>query len=275
MHDTLWPQDQWGRVLNGALERSQLPIEALDLSESAVDLAYERFESSLHSVYLSGPLARDLSELVEVVIVLRQMRPAMGLDLFCAAAALRLQKLHPICESVRFDVYAWEDVFPSDGRFSRARFKIAVNSICIAGRDLKRLIAPQRLSQAAANARIVGLRDRLITKQRRLSAIATESRVITTSRDFARLALQACFAVVMVDEQIYTECFETMAHYAALSFPDRIKSLSTLADMAEFGTNNRLDALLMADDVMSWLPDIAESWLDRHNPERELALRLV
>ncbi|MAK60747.1 MAG: hypothetical protein CMK09_07190 [Ponticaulis sp.] len=271
----IWPQDPWGRVLNGALDLHTLDANCLDIAQTAADLAFERFEDALHSVYLSGSMARGLSYDGSFIIVLRHMRQAVGIDLFCAAAALRVQKLHPEIQSCTFEVFCWDEVFPADGCFSHPRFRIGVNSIAIAGRDLKRLIAPQKLTPAAANAQIVGMVGRLQNLRHRLKAVATESRVRATSRQFAQIALTGAFACVMTAEQIYSEDFETMARYLSLNLPDNQQSIDLLVKLSAQGTSSSLEALAITEDAMTWLPDMAENWLDAHNPKRDDTLKLV
>jgi hypothetical protein len=271
----LWPQDPWGRVLNGAMKRSELRAEIVDISQTAVDLALERFEDALHSVYLSGNMARDVGQEAKYIVVLRYTRTAIGLDLFCAAAALRVQKLHPELGSCTFEVYGWDDIFPADGRFSHPRFRLGVNSVAMAGRDLKRLIAPQKLTSAAANASIVGLSGKLRAMMHRLKAVSTEARVRATSQQFAQISINGAFASIMVTEQVYTEDLETMATYISLGLPERRQLLLSLVKLAQEGTSSSLEALSISEQVLSWLPDLADEWLDQNNPERDAALRLV
>lgn len=271
----IWPQDPWGRVLNGALDLHTLPPEDLDAAQTAADIALERFGDDLHSVYLSGGMARGVNRDAVFIIILRHLRRAVGLDLFCAAAALRVQKLHGELDSCAVEVFGWDEIFPANGCYSHPRFRLGVNSVAIAGRDLKRLIAPQKLTAAAANAFIVGMNAKLRSLQHRLKAVSTETRVRATSRQFAQTALAGAFACVMENEQVYSEDFATMAKYVGLVLPDVENSLQLLVRLSGTGTTSSLEALAIADDVMSWLPDFAETWLDLNNPERNLTLKLV
>ncbi len=271
----IWPQDPWGRVLNGAVQAEDLPVNVLTMAETAADLAHIRFETDLHSVYLTGEVARNQGREPEFIIVLRHALRPVGLDLFAAAAGLRLQKLHPEFGACRIQVFCWEEIFPSNGRFSWPRFQLGVNSICVAGRDLKGLIAPQRLTLAAANASIIGLRDRLSSLVQRLKAVSSESRVHSTSRQFASACVDAAFALVMADEQVYSEDPETMVSFAGLRFTERRSGLAALVRMSRTGTLSSLEALSVASDAMNWLPDAADEWLDANNPERDDALPLV
>ena len=272
---TLWPQDPWGRVLNGACDASELPAIIQDIGHTAADLALERFGDKLHSVYLSGDLARDAGCEASFIIVLRNSEHSVGLDLFCAAAALRVQKLHPELQGCTFETYGWDEIFPADGRFSPPRFRLGVNSVAIAGRDLKRLIAPQKLTSAVSNASIVGLAGRLRALQHRLKAVATEARVRATSRQFAQTALKGAFACVMTSEQVYTEDFATMARYITLSVPEKKQTLISLVGFSQRGTASTIEALAIVDEVMSWLPEFADSWLDQNNPPRDQTIKLV
>ena len=61
----------------------------------------------------------------------------------------------------------------------------------------------------------------------------------------------------------------------ALTLPDRENSLNLLVKLSEHGTPSSLEALAICDDVMSWLPEFADAWLDKNNPKREATLKLV
>jgi hypothetical protein len=271
--NAIWPEDPWGRILNGALKASELPVNVLDMAETAADIAHQRFGEDLHSVYLTGELARNSGREPEIIVILRHTLRPVGLDLFAAAAGLQLQRTHAEFGSCQFHVYCWEDLFPSDGRFSLPRFQLGVNSVAIAGRDLKGLIAPQKLSYAAANASIVGIGQKLSSLVQRLKAISTETRVHSTSRQFAQVSLKAAYALVMADEQVYTEDPETMASIAGLKFVSHRSNLAALVRLSRAGTLSSLEALAVADETMKWLPDLADRWLDTHNPDREEAIR--
>lgn len=269
----MWPEDPWGRILNGALKAADLPVNVIDMAETAADIAHERFGEDLHSVYLTGELARNRGREPEIIVILRHTDRPFGLDLFAAAAGLKLQKVHSEFGACKFSVYCWEDLFPSDGRFSLPRFQLGVNSVAIAGRDLKGLIAPQKLTHAAANASIVGLREKLNSIVHRLKAIASESRVHSTSRQFAQISLKGAYALVMADEQVYSEDPETMASVAGLTFLQQRSNLAALVRLWRTGTLSSLEALAVADETMKWLPDKADQWLDLHNPARDSAIR--
>ncbi len=269
----IWPEDPWGRILNGAVKPTDLPINVLDMAETAADIAHQRFEADLHSVYLTGELARNCGREPEFIIILRHTHRPIGLDLFAAAAGLQLQKLHSEFGTCKFWIYCWEDLFPSDGRFSWPRFQLGVNSVAIAGRDLKGLIAPQKLTYAAANASIVGLSAKLTSMVQRLKAVSSESRVHSTSRLFAQTSLRGAYALVMADEQVYTEDPETMASIAGLTLVEHRPNLAALVRLSRTGTLSSLEALAIADETMKWLPQRADGWLDMHNPERDEAIR--
>lgn len=271
----IWPTDPWGRIVNGSVAANELPIDVLTMCEGAADIAHQRFDRDLHSVYLTGEVARNLGHEPEIIVVLRQTTKPVGLDLFAAAAGLRLQKQFPQFGACKFHVYCWEEIFPADGRFSWPRFRIGVNSVSIAGRDLKRLIAPQKLTIAAANTHICGVREYLNKLIHRLRAISTESRVHATSRQFARTALDAAFAIVMTDEQVYTQDPETMASFAGLTFTENRACLAALVRLSRTGTLSGLEALAIANDTMRWLPDASDQWLDKYNPMRDEALPII
>ena len=121
----------------------------------------------------------------------------------------------------------------------------------------------------------MGLVTRLQNLRHRLKAVATERRVRATSRQFAQTALSGAFACVMTAEQVYSEDFETMARCVGLNLPDNQHSLDLLVQLSVQGTPSSLEALAISEDAMSWLPDLAENWLDANNPSRDDTLKLV
>jgi hypothetical protein len=210
-----WPQDHWGRVTNAAVPRERVQQAALEAAEEAADLALERFGERLHSVYLSGPAARGRSGGAAYFALLRLGASISTLDsreidtrtneTWESAAAAQLRRRHPKIGRIAVAVFNWQDVFTTDNAFSPARFRLAVNSICIAGRNMSRMLAPQRLDSAVMNGDILGFRPRMLNIAGRLAAARSPDRVRAAAMDAGHAVLAASFALVMEREQIYTE----------------------------------------------------------------------
>ena len=183
LRGAFWPQDHWGRVTNAAIAREQISQPALEAGDEAADAALERFGEHLHSVYLSGPAARGRPGGLAVFILLRlgaAVHERQGSESWESALAAQLRRRHPRVGRVAIAVFSWKDVFTTDGAFSPARFRLAVNSVCIAGRNMTRMLAPQKLDSAVMNGDILGFRPRMLNAAGRLDTAQAALDLLTT-----------------------------------------------------------------------------------------------
>ncbi len=269
-----WPQDHWGRVINAALPRERLPRAVMEAADEAVDLALERFGARLHSVYISGPAARGRPGGAAFFALLRlgangapqiAAEPASSWE---QAAASQLRRRHPRLGRIAVAVFNWKDVFTTDNAFSPARFRLAVNSVCIAGRNMNRMLAPQRIDTAVLNGDILGFRNRMINATSRLAAAKSPERVRAAAMDAGYAALAASFALVMDREQIYTEDLDLRRDLFTLNYPARSRDMSEAYAMATRPPSDPMRALTFIDRTCRWLTPMTDAWLNANNPQR-------
>jgi hypothetical protein len=141
-----------------------------------------------------------------------------------SALAAQLRRRHPRVGRVAVAVFNWKDVFTTDGAFSPARFRLAVNSVCVAGRNMTRMLAPQRIDSASMNGDILSFRpahaERFGTAGRRQGS---PDRVRAAAMDAGHAVLAAAFALVMEREQIYTEDLDLRRDLFTLNYPGRTR----------------------------------------------------
>lgn len=273
-----WPQDHWGRVTNAAIAREQVGQAALEAAEEAADAALERFGDRLHSVYLSGPAARGRAGGAAFFILLRLGASLSTSDTHSnesweAAAAGQLRRRHPKLGRVAVAVFNWKDVFTTDGAFSPARFRLAVNSVCVAGRNMTRMLAPQRIDAASMNGDILGFRPRMLNAAGRLAAARAPDRVRAAAMDAGHAVLAAAFALVMEREQIYTEDLDLRRDLFTLNYPGRAKELAEAYAMATRPSTDAMKALVFVDNACRWLTPMTDAWLNANNPQRAERLK--
>ena len=196
LRGAFWPQDHWGRVTNAAIARDQIAQPALEAADEVADAALERFGEQLHSVYLSGPAARGRPGGVAVFVLLRMgASHTRGVaDGWEHALAAQLRRRHPRVGRIAIAVFSWKDVFTTDAAFSPARFRLAVNAVCVAGRNMTRMLAPQRLDAAVMNGDILNFRPRMLNAAGRLGAAKSPDRVRAAAMDAGHAVLAAGFA---------------------------------------------------------------------------------
>ncbi len=272
-----WPQDYWGRVTNVASPREGISRSAIDAAEEAADLALERFGERLHSVYLSGPAARSRSGGASFLILLRLGAPGAAdirvREAWEMAVAAQLRRRHASLGRISVSVFDWKDVFTTDGAFSLARFRLAVNSHCVAGRNMSRMLAPQKLDAAAVNGDILAFRTRMLAATRRVSAAKTEDRVRAAVSDAGLAVVSAGFALVLEREQVYTEDLDLRRDLFILNNPKRARRMREAYQMAQKPVSDPMKALTFIDDACRWMTPLTDAWLNSNNPQRAERLR--
>lgn len=269
-----WPQDHWGRVTNAAIAREQIAQPALEAAEEAADVALERFGDRLHSVYLSGPAARGRPGGAAFFILLRLgASDARSNESWESAVASQLRRRYPRIGRIAVAVFNWKDVFTTDNAFSPARFRLAVNSVCVAGRNMTRMLAPQRIDTAAMNGDILGFRPRMLNAAGRLAAARSPDRVRAAAMDAGHAVLAASFALVMEREQIYTEDLDLRRDLFTLNYPGRARDLAEAYAMATRPSPDAMKALVFVDGACRWLTPMTDAWLNANNPQRTERLK--
>lgn len=269
-----WPQDHWGRVTNAALLREQISQPAVEAADEAADAALERFGDRLHSVYLSGPASRGRPGGAAFFVLLRLGASDLkSNESWESAVAAQLRRRHPRVGRIAVAVFNWKDVFTTDGAFSPARFRLAVNSVCVAGRNMTRMLAPQRIDTAAMNGDILQFRPRMLNAAGRLAAARSPERVRAAAMDAGHAVLAAAFSLVMDREQIYTEDLDLRRDLFVLNYPGRSRDMSEAYAMATRPSPDAMKALVFIDSACRWLTPMTDAWLNANNPQRAERLK--
>lgn len=263
-----WPQDEFGRVMNAAVKRQDLSPLWSNLSESAVDVALERFGEALHSVYLSGPAARNRPGGGSIMIVLAPNTNPENSDNWTLLAAEELRRMHNCKFGINVHVLKWLDVFCPMGQTSPAKFRLSVNSICIGGRSVTRLITQQPIVEGIANPMLVSFESRLQdAKQKTLSS--DSRRVIrSVSANVGHAVVSAGYASVMAAEQVYTEDLDIRRDIFTLHHPDHKDDIQRAYDMAALPSYDPVQVRAFINDATEWVLPIVNSWLNTYNPDR-------
>jgi hypothetical protein len=269
-HGELWPMDRYGRATNVG-DRAALTPLGRRVARAVADCYRNRLGSCLHSVYLTGPYARGRSGPVKAFGVLRMTASAPSLAWLDEAAAI-VRARWPGVGRPELSLYTWREVFPAGDDFSPARFQLAVNSVCLVGRDLARLVAPQRLNISAANAWIVQVRDRVNAARTQIALALRDEDVAHECADIARFLLGAGFAMAMPHEGVYTEDPDLQRDFIALNYPERAAEAALACRYTAEPTRSAAEVRALITDFGEWVADMSETWLDRHNPQRRAAL---
>jgi hypothetical protein len=277
LRGAFWQQDTWGRITNAAVTRDRIARPVSEAAEEVVDLAHERFGDRLHSVYLSGPAARGRPGGSVFYILLRaggSRAHSAGDTDWERAAAAQVRRRNPGAGRIVLSVTGCKDVFTAQDQFSAIRFRLAVNSICIAGRNMIRMLPPQKLDAAAANGDILYFRNRMLAVSQRVAAARAPDRVQAAASDAGKIILAAAYALVMEREQIYTEDLDMKRDLFVLSYPARARDINMAYEMAIRPSAEALEVMAYFERVTRWLSPMADAWLDRNNPQRAERLKV-
>ena len=267
----LWPQDRRGRLLNAAAPSTAFAIRERIILDEACDLALARFPDSLHSVYLSGPHARTEEGEAIILVVLRLCDTTSESTAdWEALATSRMRAL--TARPFRFRVLRWREIFDLEGRFSRARFQLATNAVCLAGRDLTKLMAPPRISDGLVNAFVCDAAQRLETAITRLSVMEDGARADALIRRASRNAIQSAFALVAQREAVWVEAPKLALDFFRLTHRAPARVLDTLIPFATGAAHDRATAVAVLSVALRHMAPRWRAWLDARNPSRAEAL---
>ncbi|ACT58161.1 hypothetical protein [Hirschia baltica] len=263
-----WPQDEFGRVLNIAVKREELSPLWSNLSESAVDYAHERFEQDLHSVYLTGPAARNRPGGGSIFIVLHKNAKSSNAPSWCVSAAEALRRDHNCKFGLNIHVLKWHQVFSPMGRYSQAKFRLSVNSVCVGGRPVTRLITPQCVNEAVANPMLVTFENRL--KQAKQKTLTSDSRRIirSVSANVGHAIVSAGYASVIAAEQTYTEDLDIRRDIFSLYHPERAEDIQRAYDMSALPSYDPVQVRSFINEASEWVLPLVDEWLNTNNPKR-------
>jgi hypothetical protein len=266
----LWPMDRFGRAMNAG-DRTALTPLGRRVARSIADGYRDRLGSSLHSVYLSGAFSRGRVGPVRAFGVLRMTASPMAVA-WLEEVSGTVRARWPGVGRPELTLHAWRDVFPAGDAFSPTRFQLGVNSVCLVGRDLARLVAPQRLNIPAANAWIVAVRERVEGALARVDLASREDEVARVCAETSRFLLAAGFALVMPHEGVYTEDPDLQRDFIALNHPERRQDADLAHRYAIEPTSSAAEVIDMLESFGRWLTITSDAWLDRNNPQRLAAL---
>jgi hypothetical protein len=262
--------DRFGRAMNAGDRAAMTPF-GRRIARAIADSYRERLGSSLHSVYLTGPAARGRPGPISAFGVLRMTAATMSAA-WLAETADAIAARWPGVGRPALKLYAWREVFPAGDAFSSPRFQLGVNSVCLVGRDLARLVAPQRLNISAANAWIVQVRERVEGALARLDGVVREDDVAYEAAEMSRFLLSAGFALVMPHEGVYTEDPDLERDFIALNHPERAEEAELAHHFLYEPSLSGRELSHFLESFGGWLAGECEAWLDKHNPQRLTAL---
>ncbi|GAB1422348.1 hypothetical protein MASR2M15_25770 [Anaerolineales bacterium] len=280
----LWQVDQAGNLINEGDYRLIDPIFKPLIKD--VIRAYTRnIEADLHSIYLTGSIARGLgivgqSDLDVIGIIDHTRDPDMVMQdwLEIEEDALTAQYANLVSQ-VQFDLFPPGAVYGTGEEFSIGAFIIRTHSACIWGPDLANTlpdfnINDQQTRLGIANDDIVQIKEEIEEALADLHDDTSPANAAYWSRRISKNILRTGFAFVMTNRAIHSRDPDIAYQYFASAYPDQAPDMAKALSFVEDPTTNTQELILFLQSHGQWIIDQADQWHDKYNPDRELALPL-
>lgn len=273
-----WPMDADGHILNDGDAEKLDPIYDIAIRQT-VSALHRNLKSTLHSAYITGAVARGLScpgaSDLEVRAVLRRGATLPAIQPGWIEMAAGVAAAGQIAaQRVDLRAYNWHDVFPGTERFSWAAFELASTGVCLWGEDLTEELPLLQPGPAIANRDIVRLEDTLSDMAQALTVSVPSSRVREHTRIAAEAVLLAGGAFVMEEEMVYTRDLDLARDLFLLHFPEHKADMHEAYRLARRPSHDAEAGHAFVERVRAWMVPMANRWLDRHNPYRQMAMPL-
>lgn len=270
----LWQLDANGYILNDArAEYIHPPFDVL--VNDAVAAYTQHLTNDIHSIYVSGSVARGLAVEGEsdmnIFAVLNEISdPDLVLRDWIPPAEEAILDKHKSIADIRLDLWPYAYVLNDPAYFSIGAFIIKTQSVCVWGSDLASELLDYRISPHIANDDIVQINDDVLES---LDDIQTNPRrARTVAYRVSKQLLHTGFSLVMLEEGVYTRDLNLSYECFVKHYPDRAHYMRQALEYAHNPPRDPQLVLNLLDDLGLFVISEADKWLDKHNPDRYLAL---
>jgi len=272
----LWRLDDEGNILNDArLENIKSPYDAIIADTIA---AYtSNIANDIHSLYVIGSIARglaveDISNLNVFAVLTESADADLVFQDWITPAEDEILAKYPMLSDAVLELWPYNHVFSDPESFSIGAFIIKTQSVCLWGSDVTPELPDYKVESAIANDDLVQIKldiDEAVAKIKRNSR---PENVAYWCREVAKHILHAGFALVMVDEGVYTRDLDLCYEYFIKRYPERVVEMRQALSYAENPSMDAMEVLGYLAEMGAWMIARADEWLDQHNPDRDLAM---
>lgn len=272
----LWRMDADGNILNDAsIDSIKPPYDAM--IADAVSAYNANIANDIHSIYVTGSVARGLAvEGVSNLNIAAVLTEATDADLvfrdWIADAEAELLARYPSLSDVVLEVWPYNYVFSDPERFSIGAFILKTHSVCMWGSDIMPELPDFKVEIAIANDDLMQIKLDIDESVAKIKRNSRPENVAYWCREVMKHILHAGFALVMIDEGVYTRdldlCYTTFVRH----YPEQVAEMRQALVYAENPSMDAMEVLDYLANMGKWMIDCADVWLDQHNPERNLAM---
>lgn len=270
-----WETDANGFLLNDAsLEKiAAVHRPAIEMTVAAYR---SHLGADLHSIYLRGSVPRGLA--IPGLSDLDCLALATGYEAdtplsWAASEEAKIVAGSPRLAGVQFEVYALDEAVQRE-RVSELCFVLKTQAVCVSGEDVAARLPNYRADHTVANIDIVRIEPDI---DEALGQIRCDPGGASTRYWCQRIAknlIRACFALIMVEYRRFTRDLGLCAEGFLAHYPEQRRNIEKALHFVQCPTEASDELVAFLADFGSWVVARANDWLDAHNPERYLEMRL-
>lgn len=273
-----WRMDTQGYIQNDAhLKSIKPPFKAV--IRDAVNAYTDHIADDLHSIYVTGSVARGLAvEGKSDINLFAVLTNAVDLDLvmqdWIMDAEEELIAQHLCISDAHLDLWPHNYVFSDPDRFSIGAFIIKTHSVCVWGNDLAAEIPPYRVSAAISNDDVVQILDDIEEAIAEINEEDSPANVRYWCKRVMKNILRAGFGLVMVQEGRHTRDLDLCAATFNQYYPQHAAMMDQALAYAYKPSGKAQQVMRFLDDTNDWLLPLTHQWLEAHNPDQDVALKV-
>lgn len=272
----LWPITPEGIILNDARrEYIQPPFDAV--LADLVAAVEANIPADVHSIYVTGSIARGLaapgqSDANVIAVLTETTDPELVRQDWLGPAEDAATERHACISDAQIELWPYGHVFGRPDRFSIGGFILKTHSVCLWGNDLANELGDYRLGPAIPNDDLVQVKFDVEEAIEAIRADPAPENVPYWCRWAMKRLLRAGFGLVMLEEGVFTRDIDLCCDIFAKHYPGHASDMRRALDLARQPVSDAETVLRFLGYWGDWIITHANIWLDRYNPQRELAL---
>lgn len=228
----------------------------------------------IHSIYVRGTVARGaaiacVSDLDTFAVVTGD--PDLIDQAWTADAAAAILRDHPVISDTGFDWWPLDELRDTT-RFNEMVLLMATQSACVWGDDLIPSFPRFKPDIITANNDVWHIKPDIEEAITEVQAASDPSEISYWCRRICKNMLRAGFGLAMIEDRAFTRDLLPCYDYFTKHYPDHAADMRRVLQLAIEPSGDREVVLDLLNGFGRRLIDLADVWLDRYNPSRELAL---
>lgn len=271
----------WGKNKNGYLENDSnwSLIDRIYLSpiKDIKNFIIGHYHDKVQALYLTGSISRGLAKPdysdADLFIVSKPNAIFSNED---EQKISRFEKTiedrYKFITDVQIEIWPWDYVFLPNNKFSIAAFVIKSHSVFLLGDDISNQIEPYKLSKHIANDDVVQIKSDIDEALKEIKGDPSEQNVAYWCKRIMKNIIRALYGLVMIDVDKFTRDIDLCVDCFLTKYPEKLNEIIRARDLVNNPTHNKEVLIKFLEDFGEWVIDEANIWLDKYNPNREVAM---